>query len=156
VLLLAAVAAAVVSVLGVVAHYGSDQFDQVPASELTTVGWFYAHVAAPATVFTVCTNLPWRYRGAAAYRYESLATDLYSHPASAVHQMATAGMPSYFIATPSQALCGVDDLGLPEHWLSSLESGLRHSAETRVVYDRHGAEILEIFPSTTDRRGGGR
>jgi hypothetical protein len=136
----------VLSLVGLVAHYGADQYEGVSASEMAAVRWFYAHVPSGASVFTVCVNLPWRYQGAAAYHYQALVADNYGHPLAELDRLVSPRYGAYFIASQSQAVCGEQLLGLPDHWLTTLEAGLEGTGHVALVYDRAGARIYHIVP----------
>ena len=146
---------AAATLLGVVAHYGADQYESVNANEIQTVEWFYDHVPAGASVFTVCVNLPWRYEGAASYQYHSLEEAAYEHPLQELNRLVTPKYGAYFIATPSQATCGTQMLGLPANWLSTLEAGLERTGHVVVIYQNHGARIYHIVPHQSPTKTGG-
>jgi len=134
------------SLLGLVAHYGADQSEQVGVGELTALTWFYAHVPPQSDAFTACVNLPWRSEGAASFRYKTLVSESYGRPLKELRRLLSPERGAYFIASKSQEVCGEQQLGLAPGWLASLEASLSKAEHATLIYSADGARIYRLAP----------
>jgi hypothetical protein len=131
-----------------VARFGNEQFEQVRPAEVQAVAEMYRLAPKGASLVSLNSNVPWRYRDFVGYDYRS------SPDESALRTMhdVLALMPanprgSYLLLTRGQFFASTTAYGLPADIDRHIVDLVRSSPRFRLVYSNPDAWLYKLRPA---------
>lgn len=137
-------------------RYGNERFSNFSRADLATVQALYRLAPTGSVLIPGAGNLPWQYRGYAAYVYANGVDNLpgwnAAHPDARVlvdellHSAGPRG--AYFIYTPSEGIYAESFEGAPANVLPQVIDTLRNSPDAKLLYDRDGGQVFFLKPTS--------
>jgi hypothetical protein len=156
--------------LFLVARYGNDAFEQVPAGELTAMNYIYAHdhggtsvlwLSEPANV-NATPEMPWQYRDITRVRFVAMrAARNPGDVAGVVTALRKLGRGSYLITTATEAAYLRQTGSYPADWATRFRAAMAAAPGVRVVLANRTAAVYsarqpaDLAPKPSVSVGGG-
>ncbi len=132
------------------ARYGNDSFERVPAGEVAASNWVYAHDAKGVRLLWLSTpplagatpDMPWSYQDITKVAYvPTLAPRDPADTGPLVSALRSAGPGSYLITTQTGAASLEQGVSYPADWGRQLDAALSAAHGVRVVFANSSAVI---------------
>ena len=136
------------------ARYGNERMDYFTKAEVQAVDRLYAVAPPGSSLFALEGDLPWKFRGYTAYRYNRVTPGLNwrqiaSHPRASTRGLAelmgAKPQRAYLIVTRSQAAAAELGEGVPTRVVMRFEQAITASPRFRTIYSNRDAAVFMLL-----------
>jgi hypothetical protein len=143
------------------ARYGNERMDYFTKGEVDAVERLYAVAPPGSSLFALEGNLPWKFKGYTAYRYDRVVPSLEWRRISSHPRLATRGLadllgakphPAFLIITRSQAAAAELGEGVKTRVVTRFEQAIVASPRFRTIYRNRDAAVFMLVRQGASRR----